>query len=165
MDYSTQAPLSFRISPRVCSNSESTSPSNHLVFCHPLLHLPSVFLRIGSFSISWEHYNCTRENIKRIQIFLEITKSHPHFFAVSQELFQQTTKQMGKKSIQTVFLPLKSIFQNGGKKRMKVSRVDGTGTPRHCLNKQRMKGWQLAFIRSPGIVKEWESITKSKPSH
>ena len=41
---------------------ESMMPSNHLILCHPLLHLPSVFPRIRIFSnetalhISWPKY-------------------------------------------------------------------------------------------------------------
>ena len=39
-------------SPRVCSNSsiESVMPSNHLILCHPLLLLPSIFPSIRVFS-------------------------------------------------------------------------------------------------------------------
>ena len=50
-------------SPRVCSNScpliETMIPSNHLILCHPLLLLPSIFPSIRVFSseptlcISW----------------------------------------------------------------------------------------------------------------
>ena len=40
------------LSPGVCSNwsIESVMPSNHLIPCHPLLLLPSVFPRIRVFS-------------------------------------------------------------------------------------------------------------------
>ena len=52
------------LSPRVCSNSCHwvVMPSNHLIFCHPLLHLPSVFPSIRDFSnesallIRWPMY-------------------------------------------------------------------------------------------------------------
>ena len=51
------------LSPRVCSNSmESVMPSNHLILCHPLLLLPSVFPSIRVFSnesalrIRWPKY-------------------------------------------------------------------------------------------------------------
>ena len=52
------------LSPGVCSNScpESVMPSNHLVLCHPLLSLPSVFPSIRVFSnelalcIRWPKY-------------------------------------------------------------------------------------------------------------
>ena len=50
-----QASLSFTNSqslPRLTS-TESVMPSNHLILCHPLLHLPSVFLSIGVFWKSW----------------------------------------------------------------------------------------------------------------
>ena len=52
-------------SPRVCSNLcpwESVIPSNHLILCHPLLLLPSIFPRIRVFSnesvlhIRWPKY-------------------------------------------------------------------------------------------------------------
>ena len=51
--------------PRACSNScsiESVMPSNHLIFCHPFLLLPSIFPRIRVFSnesvlcIRWPKY-------------------------------------------------------------------------------------------------------------
>ena len=32
---------------------ESVMPSNHLILCRPLLLLPSVFPRLGSFPMSW----------------------------------------------------------------------------------------------------------------
>ena len=32
---------------------ESVMPCNHLIFCCPLLHLPSIFPSIGSFLMSW----------------------------------------------------------------------------------------------------------------
>ena len=52
------------LSPRVCSNSsiESAMPSNHLIFCCPLLLLPSIFPSIRVFSsesalrIRWPNY-------------------------------------------------------------------------------------------------------------
>ena len=43
------------LSPRVCSelmSIESVMPSNHLILCHPLLLLPSIFLASGSFPMS-----------------------------------------------------------------------------------------------------------------
>ena len=51
-------------SPRVCSvmSIESVMPSNHLIFCHPLLLLPSIFPSIRIFSnqsvlhIRWPKY-------------------------------------------------------------------------------------------------------------
>ena len=52
------------LSPGVCSNSctESVTPSNHLILCHPLLLLPSIFPSIRVFSnefalcITWPEY-------------------------------------------------------------------------------------------------------------
>ena len=52
------------LSPRVCSDSsiESMMPFNHLILCHPLLLLPSIFPSIGVFSsdsalhIRWPKY-------------------------------------------------------------------------------------------------------------
>ena len=47
-----QAPLSFTISQSLLRfmSTESVMPSNHLVFCHPLLLLPSIFPSIRVFS-------------------------------------------------------------------------------------------------------------------
>ena len=50
--------------PKACSNMsiESVMPSHHLILCHPLLLLPSIFLSIRIFSselalhISWPEY-------------------------------------------------------------------------------------------------------------
>ena len=41
--------------PRVCSNSCPLTPSDHLIFCRPLLLLPSIFPNIPtrSFPMSW----------------------------------------------------------------------------------------------------------------
>ena len=53
------------LSPRVCSelmSIESVMPSNHLILCHPLLLLPSIFTSIWVFSnesalhIRWPKY-------------------------------------------------------------------------------------------------------------
>ena len=50
-----QAPLSFTISQSLLKfmYTESVMLSNHLILCHPLLLLPSIFPRIGSFQMSW----------------------------------------------------------------------------------------------------------------
>ena len=47
-----QASLSFTVSQRVLKliSIESVMPSKHLIFCHPLLLLPSIFPRIRVFS-------------------------------------------------------------------------------------------------------------------
>ena len=49
-----QASLSFTISQSLLKlmSIESVMPSNHLIFCCPLLLLPSVFLASGSFLMS-----------------------------------------------------------------------------------------------------------------
>ena len=48
-----QASLSFSISQSLLKlmSIESVMPSNHLVLCHPLLLLPSIFPSIGVFSV------------------------------------------------------------------------------------------------------------------
>ena len=59
-----QASLSFTISQRLLKRMsvESVMPSNHLVLCHPLLLLPSIFPSIRTFSnksalcIRWPKY-------------------------------------------------------------------------------------------------------------
>ena len=59
-----QASLSFTISWSLLKlmSIESLMPSNHLILCHPLLFLPSIFLRIKVFSsesgfpIRWPKY-------------------------------------------------------------------------------------------------------------
>ena len=50
-----QAPLSFTISWSLLRlmSIESVMPSNHLIFCHPPLLLPSIFPASGSFPVSW----------------------------------------------------------------------------------------------------------------
>ena len=60
----SQASLSFTISQNLLKfmSIESVMPSNHLIFCHPLLLLPSIFPSIGVFSnesalcIRWPRY-------------------------------------------------------------------------------------------------------------
>ena len=59
-----QAPLSFTISQRLLRfmSTKSVMPSNHLILCHPLLLLPSIFPSIRVFSkesvlnIRWPKY-------------------------------------------------------------------------------------------------------------
>ena len=59
-----QASLSFTISPSLLKlmSIESVVPSNHLVLCHPLLLLPSIFPSLRVFSnepalrIRWPKY-------------------------------------------------------------------------------------------------------------
>ena len=59
-----QAPLSFTISQSLLKlmSIESMVPSNHLILCHPLFLLPSIFPSIGVFSneftlhIRWPKY-------------------------------------------------------------------------------------------------------------
>ena len=59
-----QAPLSFTISQSLLKlmSTESMVPSNHLILCHPLLLLPSIFPSIRVFSnklalcIRWPKY-------------------------------------------------------------------------------------------------------------
>ena len=50
-----QASLSFTISHSLLKlmSIELVMPSNHLVLCHPLLFLPSIFPVSGSFLMSW----------------------------------------------------------------------------------------------------------------
>ena len=47
-----QASVSFTVSPSLLKHMsiESVMPSNHLILCHPLLLLPSIFPNIGVFS-------------------------------------------------------------------------------------------------------------------
>ena len=60
-----QASLPFTISPSLFKlmSTESLMPSNHLILCHPLLLLPSIFLSIRVFSnesvlrIMWLKYS------------------------------------------------------------------------------------------------------------
>ena len=59
-----QASLSITSSQSLCKlmSIESVMPSNHLILCHPLLLLPSIFPRISAFSnesvlpIKWPKY-------------------------------------------------------------------------------------------------------------
>ena len=59
-----QASLSFTVSRSLLKlmSIESMTPSSHLILCHPLIHLPSIFPRIRVFSnelllhISWPKY-------------------------------------------------------------------------------------------------------------
>ena len=50
-----QASLSFTIFRSLLQvmSIESVMPSNHLILCHPLLFLPSIFPATGSFPKSW----------------------------------------------------------------------------------------------------------------
>ena len=71
MDCRTQASLSFTISWSLLklTSIESVMPSNHLIICHPLLLLPSIFPSIRVFSnepalcIRWPKYRSFRFSI------------------------------------------------------------------------------------------------------
>ena len=67
MDCSTQGFLVFIISQSLLKliSIESIMPSNHFIFCHPLLLLPSVFSSIGVFS---------NESVLRIRYYFVIFK-------------------------------------------------------------------------------------------
>ena len=64
MDCSTQASFSFPVSWSLLKlmSTESVTPSSHLILCHPLLLLPSIFPSIRVFSnelalyIRWPKY-------------------------------------------------------------------------------------------------------------
>ena len=64
MEAACQASLSFTISQSLLKlmSIELVRPSNHLILCHPLLHLPSIFPSIRVFSnesvlcIRWPKY-------------------------------------------------------------------------------------------------------------
>ena len=64
MDYSTPGSLSFTISWSLLRliSIELVMPSNHLILCRPLLHLPSIFPTIRVFSnesvlhVRWPKY-------------------------------------------------------------------------------------------------------------
>ena len=57
-----QASLSFTVSQSLLKSIDSVMPSNHLILCHPLLLLPSIFPSIRVFSnelallIQWPKY-------------------------------------------------------------------------------------------------------------
>ena len=54
MDYSTPGSLSITNSQSLLklTSIQSVLPSNHLILCHPLLLLPSIFPASGSFPVS-----------------------------------------------------------------------------------------------------------------
>ena len=63
MNYSTQGfPVYHQLLELAHSHSSSVMPSNHLILCHPLLLLPSIFPNVGVFSnksvllIRWPKY-------------------------------------------------------------------------------------------------------------
>ena len=64
LDYSTPAPLSFTVSKNWLKfmSPESATQPNHLILCHPLLFMPSIFPSISVFSselplhIRWTKY-------------------------------------------------------------------------------------------------------------
>ena len=91
------------LSPEICSNSsiELVMPSNHLILCHPLLLLSSIFSRIRVFSndsalhIRWPKYwsfsfNLSNEYLALISFridWFDLLAVHRSFFRV----FSSTT--------------------------------------------------------------------------
>ena len=64
-----QASLSITNSRRLLKlmSVESVMPSNHLILCHPLLLLPSIFPTSGSFQM-----RCSRTPQKKFQLRMEL---------------------------------------------------------------------------------------------
>ena len=64
-----QASLSFTISLSLLKlmSIESAMPPNHLIFCHPLILLPSIFPTSGSFPISWLFKSGEQKPLMNIQ--------------------------------------------------------------------------------------------------
>ena len=60
-----QASLSITISWSLLKlmSIESVMPSSHLIFCHPLLLLPSIFPRSGSFPVSQYFTSCGQSSL------------------------------------------------------------------------------------------------------
>ena len=78
---------------------ESMMPSNHLIFCHPLLLLPSVFPSIRVFSnesalhIKWPKYCSFSFNISP-------SKKHPGLISFRMDCLDLLTVQQTFKSLQ-----------------------------------------------------------------
>ena len=98
-----QASLFFTISWTLLKlkSSDSVMPSNHLVVCHPLLPLPSIFLSIRIFSIEstlhnrWSKYWSFRFNIS-------LSSEHPGLISIRRDWLnhlavQGTLKRLFKK--------------------------------------------------------------------
>ena len=77
-----QASLSFTISQSLLKlmSIESVMPSNHLILCHPILLLPSIFPSIKAFS---------NESALRIKVAkgLELQLQHPSFQCIIKVYF------------------------------------------------------------------------------
>ena len=77
-----QAPLSFPISQSLLKlmSTESEMPSNHLVLCHHLLLLPSIFLSSVQFSSSVMSDSLPPHGLQhtRPSQLLEFTQTHVH---------------------------------------------------------------------------------------
>ena len=76
MDFNTQASLSFTISRSLLKlmSIKSVMPSNHLVLCHPLLLLPSIFASIRVFS---------NESVLSLKVFFRWPKNWSFSFGNS----------------------------------------------------------------------------------
>ena len=80
-----QASLSFTISWSLFKlmSIQSVMPSNHLIFCHPLLFLPSIFPSIRVFSesalcICWPKYWSFSFSISPFNEYLVLLKERSH---------------------------------------------------------------------------------------
>ena len=95
-----QASLSFTISRSLLKlmSIESTMPSNCLILCRHLLRLPSVFLRIGSFTresslhIRWPKYHSFSFSITPSNDYSELISLNIDWFDLLA--FQETLKSL-----------------------------------------------------------------------
>ena len=114
-----QAPLSFTIPQSLLKFRfiESVTPSNHLILCHPLLLLPSIFPSIRVFSnelalcIRWPKYWRFRFNIS-------LSNEHPGLISFRMDWLdllavQGTLKSLLQQhSLKTSLLQLYSNFKS-----------------------------------------------------
>ena len=101
------------LSPRVCPNlsTESVMPSNHLILCHPLLLLPSIYPSIRVFSselalcIRWPKYWS-----------FSISHSNEYSWLISFRIdwFDLTIQETLKSLLQHKFQPVSILYHQTG---------------------------------------------------
>ena len=106
-----QASLFFTISRSLLMSIESVMPSSHLIFCHPLLLLPSIFPSIRVFSnesalrIRWPKYWSFSFNVSP-------ANEHPGLISFRMDWLDLFAVQVTLKSLLQHYSLKASVFQH-----------------------------------------------------
>ena len=124
---------------------ESVMPSNHLILCHPLLLLPSIFLSIRVFSnesalcIRWPNYWSFSFNISP-------SKEHPVLISFRMDWLDLLTVQGTLKSLLQHHSSKASILQRSAFFTVQLSHPDMTNVKTIALTIRNFVGKVMSLL-------------------